>query len=86
MRLLLASDAPWTGGYSSPAVREPWPPGEVREVEPVVGGYLLATFPGLFSDASAEADEPTQPPAPQPVAADTAAGPIPDEPAPKRRR
>lgn len=74
MRVLLAS-SPWGGGYSSSATGEPWPEGEVREVEPEVGEYLLSTFPAHFVEH--------HDPAPDVVKA-TASAPIPA--APTRRR
>lgn len=49
MRLLLATHAPWGGGYSSARTEGVWLLGESRPVSGEVAEYLLTTFPEYFS-------------------------------------
>lgn len=49
MRLLLATHAPWGGGYSGSRTEGVWLPGESRPVSEGVAEYLLTTFPEYFS-------------------------------------
>lgn len=52
MPLLRHIGSTFPGGYSSAHV-DPWPVGVEREVSPIVGYYLLSTFPMAFVEVAA---------------------------------